>query len=102
VTVWAEVTSSGSVFAGNGISVQHGSEAGSYQVAITDPTCSREHNAPVITVSDGDPTSLGGSAPVAWFGATPTNQQFMVFTGRVSSGTFAAGDQTFDVLDTCS
>jgi hypothetical protein len=102
VTVWAEVTSSGSVFAGNGISVQHGSEAGSYQVTITDPTCSRGFNAPVVTVSDGDPTSLGGAAPVAWYEVTGANQQFMVFTGRVSSGGFAAGDQTFDVLDTCS
>jgi hypothetical protein len=102
VTVWADVTGTGSVFAGSGIFVQHGSKTGSYQVTITDPTCSREHNAPVITVSDSDPTNLSGSAAVAWFEATATNQQFMVFTGDVGSAGFSAGDRTFDVLDSCS
>ncbi len=101
VTVWAEVADNGSVSPGDGISVQHVG-TGRYQVTITDPMCSRADNSPVVTVSDGDPNNLGGAAPVAWFEVMGTNQVFMVFTGRVGSGGFAASDRTFDVLDTCS
>jgi hypothetical protein len=99
VAVWAQVADNGDVSPGNGISVKHVG-TGSYQVTITDQTCAREENAPVVTVSDSDPASLGGDAAVAWLEAM-TNQQFMVFTGDVGSAGFSAGDRTFDILDKC-
>jgi hypothetical protein len=102
VSVWANVSDPGVVIAGQGISVQHVS-AGTYQVTITDPTCSRETNAPVVSVSDANPPAghSVGAFPVAWYGATGANQQFTVFTGVVAGGTFTASDHTFDVHDTC-
>ena len=102
--MWANVADSGAVIDGQGIAVHHVA-AGTYQVTITDPTCARETNAPVLSVSDAAPGLVqGGVFPAAWYGATGANQQFMVFTGVVSAGpsaTFTASDHTFDVLDTC-
>ena len=39
--------------------------------------------------------------PVAWYRPTGPNQQFMVFTGVVVSGSFTPTDHTFTVMDTC-
>ncbi|MGZ6725173.1 MAG: collagen-like triple helix repeat-containing protein [Solirubrobacteraceae bacterium] len=102
VSVWANVTDSGSVLAGQGVSVQRVS-AGTYQVTITDPACAHGSNAPVVSVSDSNPPAgqSAGAFPVAWYGATGANQQFTVFTGVVAAGSFTATDHTFDVQDSC-
>lgn len=102
VSIWANVTDAGSVSVGQGLTVQHVS-AGTYQVTITAPMCAHGSNAPVITVSDANPPSgqAAGAFPVAWYGSTGLNQQFMVFTGVVASGSFTATDHTFTVMDTC-
>ena len=104
VTVWANVADNGTVVAGQGVAV-HRTQAGTYQVTITDSRCALEDNAPVLSVSDAAPGLVqGGVFPVAWYGVNGANQQFMVFTGVVSAGppvTFMASDHTFDVLDTC-
>jgi hypothetical protein len=104
VSIWANVADNGTVIAGHGIAVQR-TQAGTYQATITDPTCARETNAPVVSVSDAAPGLVqGGVFPTAWYGATGANQQFTVFTGVVSAGpplTFTATDHTFDILDTC-
>ena len=74
VSIWGQVTNSGSLFSGQGLSVQHVS-AGTYQVTITAPACAQGSNAPVITVSDAPPSQLsGGRVPgsVVWqHGAQP-------------------------------
>lgn len=102
VTIWANVAGNGSVQAGQGLSV-HRISAGAYQVTVTDATCSGATSAPVVSVSDSAPGFVtGGVFPVAWYGTTGSNQQFMVFTGVVSSPlTFNPTDLPFDVLDTC-
>jgi hypothetical protein len=99
VTVWANVAGDGTVVAGQGLSVQEVG-TGTYQVTVTDPACSSATNAPVVSVSDGAPNTIsGGGFPVAWYEAGPN--QFTVFTGVATMGSFAASDLTFDVLDTC-
>jgi hypothetical protein len=48
---------------------------------------------------------VGGVFPVAWYGSTLANQQFMVYTGVASDSTslsFTPTNLPFDVLDTCS
>ena len=102
VSVWANVTNTGSVFAGRGMTVQHVS-AGTYQVTITDAACAHATNAPVVTIADGNPPAgqTAGAFPVAWFSASVLNQQFTVFTGVVVSGSFTPTDHTFTVIDTC-
>jgi hypothetical protein len=102
VSVWANVTNAGSVASGQGLSVQHVS-AGTYQVTITASACAHGANAPVITVSDANPPGgqVAGAFPVAWYGSTGANQQFMVFTGDVVGGSFTASDHTFTVMDSC-
>jgi hypothetical protein len=104
VSVWANVTNAGSVLAGQGISVQHVS-SGEYEVTITAPACAHGSNAPVVSVSDGEPPNGQSSSmvfPVAWYEATGLNQQFTVFTGDVTPGSgFSPSDHTFDVLDAC-
>jgi hypothetical protein len=104
VSVWATVADNGTVLAGRGLTVQH-ITGGTYEVTITDPTCSHEDNAPVISVSDSNPPAghMAGTFPVAWYEATGPNEQFMVFTGVVSSSPppFEATDHTFDIQDTC-
>ncbi len=101
VTVWAEVAGNGTVVAGQGLTVQRTS-AGTYQVTVTDSTCSREQNAPVVSVADANPPNgeSSGAFATAWYGAlSPT--QFNVFTGVVVGGNFTATDHTFDILDAC-
>ena len=102
VSVWANVADSGSVVSGQGLSVQHVS-AGAYQVTITAPACAHGSNAPVISISDANPPAgqTAGAFPVAWYGSTPGNQVFMVFTGVVTGGSFTSTDHTFTVMDTC-
>lgn len=102
VSVWANVEDNGTVLAGRGISVQR-VQAGTYQVTITDSTCARATNAPVVSVADAAPGMVqGGVFPTAWYSNTGLNQQFMVFTGVVSAGpAFTPTDHPFDVLDTC-
>jgi hypothetical protein len=104
VTVWANVADNGTVVAGQGVAVQHVSP-GTYQVTITAQACAQRNNAPTISVSDAAPGLVsGGGFPVAWYGATGGNVQFMVYTGLVSPGpssAFTPTDHTFDVLDAC-
>ena len=102
MSVWGNVTNAGSLFAGQGLSVQHVS-AGTYQVTISAPPCASGSNAPVVTVSDGNPPGgqAAGAFPIAWYESTGSNQRFMVFTGVVVGGTFTATDHTFDVMDAC-
>ena len=105
VSVWANVANDGTVNAEHGLSIEHVS-SGTYQVTVTDPVCAHRINAPTISVSDSAPGSVPGDVfPVAWYGATIANQQFMVYTGVASSSsslTFTPTDLPFDVLDTCS
>jgi hypothetical protein len=76
--------------------------AGTYQVTITAPACAQGSNAPVVSVSDSSaPGGQTETFPVAWYGSTGANQQFMVFTGVVVGGSFGASDHTFTVMDTC-
>ena len=102
VSVWGQVTNAGSLLFGQGLTVQHLS-AGTYQVTITAPACAHGANAPVVTVSDGNPPAgqVAGAFPVAWYESTGSNQQFMVFTGVVVGGSFTPTDHTFTVMDTC-
>jgi hypothetical protein len=102
VSVWANVSDQGSVIAGQGIEVQHVA-AGTYQITITDSTCARRSNAPVVTVSDSNPPAghVAGALPAAWYQDAGPNQQFTVFTGVVAGGTFSASDHTFDLHDAC-
>ena len=64
VSVWANVTNAGSLFSGQGLSVQHVS-AGTYQVTITAPACAHGSNAPVMTVSDSIPRGSGTGGRVS-------------------------------------
>ena len=104
VSVWANVDNAGSVISGQGLSVQRVS-AGTYQITITSPSCAQRANAPVVTVSDTNPPGgqlpNSGAFPVAWYQSTGSNQQFMVFTGVVVTGSFTPTDHTFTVMDTC-
>jgi hypothetical protein len=102
VSVWGQVANNGSLAFGEGLSVQHVS-VGTYQVTITSSACATASNAPVVSVSDAPPVNQsGGAFPVAWFQSTGINQQFMVFTGRSVSGSFAPTDLAFTVMDTCT
>jgi hypothetical protein len=102
VSIWGNVTNNGSLFAGQGLSVQHLS-AGTYQVTITSPACVHGSNAPEVTVSDGNPPAgqTAGAFPMAWIAATGPNEQFMVFTGVVVDNSFTPTDHTFMIMDTC-
>jgi hypothetical protein len=102
VNVWAQVTNAGSLFSGQGLSVQHVS-TGTYQVTITASTCANGLNGPVITVSDTNPPGgqAAGAFPVAWYASTGSNQRFMVFTGLVIAGSFTPTDHAFTLLDSC-
>ena len=97
---WAHVLASGAVFAGQGVSIQHQS-AGTYQLTINAPACAQQLNAPVVTVDSGAPNGQGAAFPVAWVAAAGSNQ-FSVFTGAVTSGSFTPADEEFYVLDECS
>jgi hypothetical protein len=98
VSVWANVANDGSIISGQGLSVQHVG-SGSYEITVTAQPCAQGSNAPVVTVADGVPP--GGSFPIAWYGTTGINQQFPVFTGDVSGGSFTASDHSFTVMDVC-
>jgi hypothetical protein len=102
-SAWGVVLTSGTVFAGQGIAIQHTSP-GTYELTITAPACAQRFNAPVITVNDANPPNgLGtGTFPVAWVGAVNGSTQFNVFTGVVSGGSFTATDHDFFVVDECS
>ena len=103
VSVWATVTQTRSLFAGQGLSVQHMSP-GTYQITVTGAGCAQSSNAPVVSVSDNyPPTGQGaGAFAVAWVGDTGTNQQFTVHTGVVVNGAFTPTDHSFNIEDTCS
>ncbi len=101
VSVWANVANSGAVVFGQGLSVQH-IGAGTYEVTITAPRCATGSNAPVVTVADVPPNSqTPGGFPIAWYGSTGINQNFMVFTGVVSSESFTPADRAFTIMDAC-
>ncbi len=103
VSVWANVDNAGSLVSGQGLSVQHVA-AGTYQVTITAPACAHGSNAPVVTVVGCESRQADKRlARSRWrgIGATGLNQQFMVFTGVVVSGSFTPTDHTFTVMDTC-
>jgi hypothetical protein len=100
---WAVVLTSGSVFAGQGISVQHLS-VGTYQLTITATACTQKTNSPVVTVNDANPP-IGhgaGAFPTAWVNPVSGSNVFDVFTGVVTSGSFTPSDDQFDVMDQCS
>jgi hypothetical protein len=101
VNAWAVVTSTGSVFTGQAISVSHVG-AGTYQVDVTAPACANKQNSPVVTVVDGNPPAGQGPGafPTAWVEGSG-NQQFDVVTGVVVGGTFTASDEGFDIHDSC-
>jgi hypothetical protein len=99
VSVWGQVATNGALAFGQGLSVQHLSQPGTYQVTITAPACAHGLNAPLVSVSDGPPS--GGAFPVSWFQSTGGNQQFEVFTGLVSGGAVTLADHTFTVMDSC-
>ena len=103
VSVWANVTNSGTVLSGQGLSVEHVS-AGTYQVTVTAAGCAQGFNAPVVSLSDAYPPNGQGAGafPVAWVGDTGTNQQFTVHTGVVVGGSFTPTDHTFNLQDACS
>jgi len=103
VSTWAVVGGSGSVFAGQGLAVQHVS-AGTYQVTVTAAGCAKGFNAPVASVSDSYPPAghAAGAFPVAWVGDNGTNEQFTVDTGVVVGGSFTPTDLTFNLQDACS
>ena len=102
MTVWANVTGTGAVLKGQGLSVQEVT-TGAYQVTVTDPVCSREINAPVVSVSDQAPGSYRvASSRLRGMKRHGANQQFMVYTGVVTSSMMVnPTNLTFDVLDTC-
>jgi hypothetical protein len=102
-SAWAVVLTSGSVFAGQGISVQHLSP-GTYQLTVTAAACAQKTNAPVVTVNDANPPIGHGAAafPTAWVNPVSGSNVFDVFTGVVTSGSFTASDDQFDVMDQCS
>ena len=88
-----------------GLSVAR-SGVGVYTITITDPTCARGTNAPVVTPTSNysGPTVPSGAAPVAFIqnnigisGAQP----FTVQTGYTSGGSFTPEDLNCDVQDTC-
>jgi hypothetical protein len=101
-TAWAHVLSSGSVFAGQGISIQHVS-SGEYQLTVSAAACSQGFNAPVVTVDAGPPNGqTPGPFPEAWVATVNSSNEFDVFTGVVTSGSFTPTDEEFYVLDECS
>ena len=104
MSVWANVDNAGSVVSGQGLSVQHVG-AGTYQVTITAPAVRPRgertgESASQTRIPPGG--QAAGAFPVAWYQSTTgLNQQFMVFTGVVVSGSFTPTDHTFTVMDTC-
>jgi hypothetical protein len=79
---------------------------GVYSVTITDPTCSKAANVPVVTPFDtyesGGPVAPAGAIPVAWLTDAGSETQFVVHTGFIASGTFTATGVRFALQDTCT
>lgn len=78
--------------------------AGVYRISIITPGCAQSQNTPIVSVSEGNPPSgfSAGAFPLAWVDDSPGfNQQFVVHTGVVSSGSFTASDRGFNVQDVC-
>jgi hypothetical protein len=102
-SAWGVVLTSGSVFAGQGISVQHLS-AGTYQLTITAAACAGMVNAPMVTVNDANPPigHSAGAFATAWLNPVNGSTQFNVFTGVVVSGSITPSDEQFDVMDQCT
>ena len=100
-SAWAIVSNAGVAEPTDGIAVQHVS-TGTYQVTVTAAACAGKQNAPVVSVSDGNPPAgqTAGAFPVAWVGAGGSSP-FTVYTGVVVSGTFTPTDHTFNVQDVC-
>jgi hypothetical protein len=102
VTAWGVVADLGSAVGAHGISVQHVS-AGTYQVTATPAQCAQGMNAPVVTVSDGNPPAgqAAGAFPVAGI-EDAGGGTFTVITGVVVAGRFTPTDHTFNVQDPCT
>jgi hypothetical protein len=79
---------------------------GVYSVTITDPTCSKAANTPVVTPFDsyesGGPVAPPGAVPVAWLSDAGSETQFVVHTGFIASGAFTAEGVRFALQDTCT
>lgn len=103
-SAWALVSNSGATNpeATNGISVTHVS-AGTYQITVTAPACVGKTNAPVVSLSDGNPPGgqTAGAFPVAWVLDSLGGSPFTVYTGDVVSGVFTASDHEFAIQDVC-
>jgi hypothetical protein len=100
-SAWAIVSNNGEAEPTDGISVKHIS-AGTYQVTVTASQCVDKQNAPVVSVSDGNPPNgqAAGAFPVAWV-AVQGSGPFTVYTGVVVNGTFTPTDHTFNIQDVC-
>lgn len=94
-SAWALVGSDGSV-AGRNISVQR-TGVGTYAVQATTSGCPDGNTAPVVTPQAAP---LSGAFPVA--SAFGHGRNFLVYTGSVTGGVFAASDVSFDVSVPCS
>jgi hypothetical protein len=103
VTAWASVNAAGLIGGARGISVQHVS-TGTYNVTATPPQCAHIGAAPTVTVDAGPPAGgpllSPGAFPVAW--ETFSENNFIVYTGVVSGGSFTLGDEAFNVQVPCS
>jgi hypothetical protein len=100
-SAWALVGNNGGASPGSGITATRVS-TGTYQITVTAPACDGKQNAPVVTVSDGNPPAgqLAGAFPVAWVGDVQSGP-FTVYTGDVVNGIFALRDHTFNLEDLC-
>ena len=102
VSVWANVTNAGSLGFGSGALGTAPLGRALIRSLLpprrvpTDPTHRWLPSRMRIPRADS-----AGAFPVAWYGSTGINQQFMVFTGVVVSGSFTPTDHTFTVMDTC-
>jgi hypothetical protein len=101
-SAWAIVSNAGQAEPTDGITATHVS-AGTYQLTVTASVCAGAQNAPLVSVSDGNPPNgqTAGAFPVAWVGDTGTNQ-FTVYTGVVVNGMFTPTDHTFNIEDVCN
>ncbi|MHB8696160.1 MAG: hypothetical protein ACYDHH_33530 [Solirubrobacteraceae bacterium] len=100
-SAWALVSNAGQAQPTDGITATHVS-TGTYQITVTAPACAGKENAPVVTVSDGNPPSgqASGAFPEAWVAGAAIGP-FTVYTGNVVNGTFTSADHTFNIQDVC-
>ncbi len=101
-SAWALVSNNGVADPSDGLTATHVS-AGTYQITVTAPACADKQNAPVVTLSDGNPPGgqTAGAFPVAWVGVEGFGPTFMVYTGDVVNGTFTPSDHAFNIQDVC-